>query len=290
MKFQVGDKVEVISEDCGTPKGSVLTVKRGPEGPVDGGNYYFEETHQIVLGKDLTLHKLTKNQRITALEKEVAELKIIVEDLRERKAIDKTVEVEEVNEPVEDFPIDLPYEPTPNQQRAEIIEKAKKFVEELFLDGNHGVGKVVLGHFYGGHNTVEFVVNEHKRTVVALLRPAYVGRNVDKGIAKCHPNNVFNEHIGKAIALGRALGLDVSEFEQAVQPSEVVVGMVVKGNQEDGYYRKSRQFTLTSKRASGAFHYSEATEYSGEDSDDFIFDNQIGEIINDTHAIYGEVE
>lgn len=37
---------------------------------------------------------------------------------------------------------------------------------------------------------------------------------------------MFNEHIGKAIALGRALGLDVSEFENAVQPSHYAVGQI----------------------------------------------------------------
>lgn len=168
---------------------------------------------------------------------------------------------------------------SPNQQRAQIIEKAKKFVEEQFLDGYHGVGKVVLGHFYGGHNTVEFVVNEHKRTVVALLRPAYVGRNVDKGIAKCHPNNVFNEHIGKAIALGRALGLDVSEFEQAVQPTEFEVGQTIKWDVTgskydilniDGHGYNFYSYLL--KDESGMLGYENLKD--------------LATIINDTNAIY----
>lgn len=55
-----------------------------------------------------------------------------------------------------------------------------------------------------------------------------------RGIAKCNPNDVFNEHIGKAIALGRALGLDVSEFEQAVQPTKVLAGMQVQFYNYDG--------------------------------------------------------
>lgn len=44
--------------------------------------------------------------------------------------------------------------------------------------------------------------------------------------ARCHPNDVFNEDIGKAIAVGRLRKLNVSEFENAVQPTDVVVGQI----------------------------------------------------------------
>lgn len=106
-----------------------------------------------------------------------------------------------------------------NELRAEIIEKAKEFVKEqrddmivVKTDNPHGY---VVG--------VSFIVNAEKRTVVALLRGIISDSVRAKDIAKCNPDDVFNEHIGKAIALGRALGKDVSEFENAPQPNELAV-------------------------------------------------------------------
>ncbi len=139
----------------------------------------------------------TKNERITTLENEVAELKLIVHELRGKKS----------NEPsttntVKDKPL------TPNQQRAEIIEKAKKFVE--------GNLKLLISYDF-------VVINNGTK-----LYSRQLFQDIKLTTAKCSPNNVFNEHIGKAITLGRALGLDVSEFEQAVQPTKVMAGMQVQ--------------------------------------------------------------
>lgn len=159
---------------------------------------------------------------------------------------------------------------SPNKLRAEIIEKAKGFVEESLNQGKEGSQISDLGnetHQYKFFDA-EFEINKNevkvsiyqnnsrdKRLKQAPLHVAY---------AKCHPNNVFNEHIGKAIALGRALGLDVSEFEQAVQPNEVVVGMKT-------YHEWSH----------------EIWEISG---GNLQFINNQHRIINDTNAIYGGVE
>ena len=123
-----------------------------------------------------------------------------------------------------------PWKSTPNQQRKATIERAKVFVEESkkkpSFDGPKGyLPPKEKGSFTGYWCDVEFVVNSDKRTVVALLKWRYNGEIKAKGIAKCAPDDVFNADIGKAIALGRALSLDVSEFENAVKPTEVVVGM-----------------------------------------------------------------
>lgn len=98
-------------------------------------------------------------------------------------------------------------EKTPNQLRKEVIEKAKEFVDKNSVGNNDLAVKL------------EFIVNKEKRTIVALVKGVFSNIVYHRGIAKCHPNDVFNEHIGKAIALRRALGLDVSEFENAVQPT-----------------------------------------------------------------------
>lgn len=111
---------------------------------------------------------------------------------------------------------------TPNEQRKEVIEKAKAFIEDRKTPfGNYRIDGRILPKYC----SCEFVVNAKKRTVVALLKGINSGNVLIRGIAKCMPGDVFNEHIGKAIALGRALKIDVSEFENAPQPTEIVVGM-----------------------------------------------------------------
>ena len=54
------------------------------------------------------------------------------------------------------------------------------------------------------------------------------GKVYARGIAKCSPDDCFNVHIGKAIALRRALGEDVPhEYINAPQPTEVRVGDII---------------------------------------------------------------
>lgn len=102
---------------------------------------------------------------------------------------------------------------TANQKRAKLIEKAKKFVEE----------HAVTSHI------VEFIVNRKKRTVVVLIKEYETGKVVARGIAKCAPGDVFNQWIGKAIALARAIEIGVpNEFFEAVQPNKIVVGMIIE--------------------------------------------------------------
>lgn len=107
-----------------------------------------------------------------------------------------------------------------NQKRAAIIERAKQELGPLL-------------EFWNGCIN-EFVVNPEKRTVVALRKEFETGRVVKRSIAKCHPEDVFNSDIGKLIAFGRAVNKDVSEFEQAVQPDEVVVGMGIRNTAVKG--------------------------------------------------------
>ncbi|RKJ52865.1 hypothetical protein D7X33_31530 [Butyricicoccus sp. 1XD8-22] len=318
-KFQVGDKVKVIANNNGSINeiGSIGIIKEldddGARVDVDGeliGNWHtFEEI-------ELIEPKKTKNQRITALEKEVSDLKIIVEELRGCQGIDFSPLFEPSTDEIIEFESnqyrkvdrearerDLvvfkrendyyksgkPYqvlsnvqfvdedgdeqdvynvfnrkpqyvdvyelikqELTPNQQRAEIIEKAKKFVEEH--KNNH-----------------KFVVQDN---LVVAFNSKYDSKK--QGYACCNPSDVFNVHIGKAISLGRALGLDVSEFEQAVQPSEVVPGMVAKGKVTGRIYNI--------KIARNKDHIV-AKEHDGTVGNDHVSASSVT-IINDTNAIY----
>src|SRR5690606_26750082 len=119
---------------------------------------------------------------------------------------------------------------SPNEQRKAIIAEAKAFVEKY--SGIVRAGTTPYTTESGG-TIVKLFVNEKKRTVTAIPHLVHVNfDDVDyKKFAKCAPDDVFNADIGKAIALGRALGLDVSRFEQAVKPTEVVVGQVVHKTQ-----------------------------------------------------------
>lgn len=115
---------------------------------------------------------------------------------------------------------------TLNEQRALLIKQAKEFVEE-HTKPNDFTGKSVLIDGRWSTN-IEFVVNKQKRIVVALAKGIDSGMVRAKGIAKCAPDDVFNEHIGQAIALARALEIEVPKgFLKAIQPDEKVAGMVV---------------------------------------------------------------
>ncbi|MEH7697623.1 hypothetical protein [Bacillus pumilus] len=114
------------------------------------------------------------------------------------------------------------YEKSDQQKRDEIVEQAKVEIEQM----EKNVGEK-LGY---SKCHVEFVVNSKKRTVVALVFESYPSGLRRKGIAKCAPNDCFNAHIGKDIALRRALGLEVpSEYLNVPQPTEIRVGDVVRG-------------------------------------------------------------
>ncbi|MEC1941315.1 hypothetical protein, partial [Bacillus velezensis] len=108
-------------------------------------------------------------------------------------------------------------------RRDEIVEQAKVDVEKL---SNYGAGvRYETDVFTKATCNVEFVANRGKRTVVALVKGVRTRKVYAKGIAKAAPDDCFNVHIGKAIALKRALGSAVpDEYLNAPQPTEVRVG------------------------------------------------------------------
>ncbi|NYV67622.1 hypothetical protein HYI36_20290 [Bacillus sp. Gen3] len=126
---------------------------------------------------------------------------------------------------------------SPQQIRDEIIEKAKRDVVEL-----ERVMKSIARPSFKGNTAfneyvtyVKFFVNKEKRVVTVLVYDVHDGELLAKGIAKCAPNDCFNVHIGRAIALRRALGLEVpAEYLNAPQPTEVRVGDVIRRNNSLG--------------------------------------------------------
>jgi len=127
------------------------------------------------------------------------------------------------------------------QRRDEIVAKAKQDIKKLARVGRSYLTPGATGNCTYIHRVfyVEFVVNRKKRTVVALVRDARTGEVRERGKAKCAPDDCFNVHIGKAIALRRALGLDVpDEYLNAPQPTEVRVGDVVEMQFESFFTKK----------------------------------------------------
>jgi len=331
-KFKVGDKVTCIKDYTHFTQGEVYKIQN-----IDGKiitllDNDIEQNDWCV--EDFNKHfeiVPTKNQRITALEnevtelrplkQEVAELKLIVHELRGKKSIEPSITnpVEDIIEfegnqyrkvdreaqegdvaifygsehpQITDDKVYIIYQNhkegylyhiadsgtdyildgeyvggyyvyelieskplRPNQQRAEIIEKAKKFVDEK------GEG-------------FDYSINDDKRILAFNIRTEKVA------FAKCSPNDVFNEHIGKAISLGRALNLDVSEFEQAVQPT-FAKGQLIEGTTKE--QPSANLGVRTCYGAEGDNVYTNASLYGW-------YHAPNTKIINDTKAIYGGAE
>jgi len=256
-KFKVGDKVRATKESNG--QYGITTEQNGWTGVIisvdtDGE---FEADTLTPKGEcsyggldpkyfELLESKPTKNQRISTLEQKVEAMQAEIDTLKAAQKV--TVSAPEIlvkseadiAKIAERFTKMLAKEKkqTPNERRKAIIDEAKAFVEDA-ISRNHPDAAEAGVWFTDNDGSIitdeaEFVVNDKKRTVVVLIKDYGKSNVYTKGIAKCAPGDVFNEHIGKAIALGRALGLDVERFEKAVQPSEVVVGMNVKNTGSAG--------------------------------------------------------
>ncbi|MGV4321352.1 hypothetical protein [Bacillus mojavensis] len=126
---------------------------------------------------------------------------------------------------------------TTSLTRKEIVNQAKEDINKLVAHGKNrfrppiNEGNVAYQKYY---YQVVFKQLKTKRRVTALIyRTNVVGGNVSEkpifvGRATCHSDACFNTYIGKAIALRRALGLNVpDEYLDAPEPEGVEVGDIV---------------------------------------------------------------
>lgn len=117
---------------------------------------------------------------------------------------------------------------SPQEIRDGIIEQAKRDVAELKTRASETDREPVYKAPNRRGCYAEYIINRTKRTIVVLLRGCFSKKLFAKGIAKCAPDDCFNVHIGKAVALRRALGLEVPvEYLSTPQPTEVRVGDVI---------------------------------------------------------------
>ena len=120
---------------------------------------------------------------------------------------------------------------TANQKRAMIILEAKQFVEQTVKNAKSGLRNYEGNYTYQHRLTdVHFVVKADEREVTAVAKDLD-GKVVEKAIAKCVPDDVFNADIGKAIAVGRLFDLNVERFVNAIKPDKKAVGQLeIEGN------------------------------------------------------------
>lgn len=249
-KFKVGDKVRILdvkSIDFGRKFWLNGDVTKVTDVEVDGGVYLATPcskgrglyvTKAELRHIDLVPHSSTRNQRltdaertITALESEVAELKAKVEAL-EKAQLSGPGTVYLHGKPIGKIDAIAALSKSPNEQRKAIIAEAKAFYIDTLNEYQLSDGEVVV------------IGNGKERSISVTIRHLFSLKPLLSGKSKCAPDDVFNADIGKAIALGRALGLDVSRFEQAVKPTEVVVGQVVKDGSDGAIYNVVPEFSM----------------------------------------------
>ena len=111
-------------------------------------------------------------------------------------------------------------------ERKSVIEQAKSHIDRFLKLA--GIREEVITF---NHLAVipQYHVNKEKRTVTCLLHGAGSGRLRSKGIARTAPSDVFNVHIGKAIAFSKAMEEPIPEvFMNAPEPKEAEVGDIVE--------------------------------------------------------------
>lgn len=174
---------------------------------------------------------------------------------------------------------------SPQQQRDAIVEQAKKDVAELSTTRRRGCKSLEYGlcTFSPKSETVNFEVNREKRTVVCYITHKYEGKTYTgyRGIAKCAPSDCFNAHIGKAIALRRALGLRVPRvYLNAPQPTEVRVGDVVQWKGQGDY-----RYVINAKQPNNLYGFLDAD--NGMDCGILRYVNltEIATVIDDTRGV-----
>lgn len=120
-------------------------------------------------------------------------------------------------------------EETPQEKRDRIVEQAKTDNKKLVRTMGY-TAAFPYRKFGCNFTKVDYVVNRSKRTVVALVRYKYVKDDsvLARGIAKCAPGDCFNVHIGKAIALRKALGKSIDDYMNVPNPTEVRVGDIAR--------------------------------------------------------------
>jgi hypothetical protein len=83
--------------------------------------------------------------------------------------------------------------------------------------------------------TAEFIVAKEKKKVICLLKSTHTNRKISKGVAICDEEDTFNADIGMAIALYRALKLNVpSNYFEIPNPTDYEAGQLIEWSDYEG--------------------------------------------------------
>lgn len=234
-EFKVGELVRIkrlVSEDCmsGASIGDLAEIISG----FDGQHYlvnYGGTCGYITPGSIEPYIPRNTDSRLTEAEAKIAALEAEVSSIESRLAI--------LNAPLKKRKESAnlyirPVAKTPNQRRADVIKRAQAFVVDLerraIIRTSNTDGNKTFNH---KRSKLEFHVSAEKRGVTALSTLLGEGQVHDVVTVKCHPNDVFNADIGKAIAAGKLYGVDIpQEFVDAPVPTEIVVGMRVRSTKD----------------------------------------------------------
>ncbi|AKC02645.1 hypothetical protein CPT_Stills17 [Bacillus phage Stills] len=167
-----------------------------------------------------------------------------------------------------------PRHPLPKQTRKNVIRFAKD--AHRVLASNVFPGEDGIVYMYrvmkDGQRTrtclADFIVVKEKRKVICLLKDIETGKVVARGIAKCDPKDVFNVDIGSAIALYRALGLNVPlDYLNVPNPTDFETGQIVEWCSNS----KVKPKYLIKKRVDN--HYSLKNTITGVSVDNIRYDD-----------------
>lgn len=152
---------------------------------------------------------------------------------------------------------------TANQKRARVIQMAKEFVEDQNCNA-------------------EFIRKGNR--VTCLLKELDTNKVRFVGRAECHVDDVFNEHIGQAVALAKALDIVEQlppDILNAVQPNKVVVGQRVKTSDGGVFVHGFEKSSMSERTGILVDHL------FGNREDGFTWlPNEGVDIIDDTNADY----
>lgn len=274
-KFNIGDKVVPVSKTVWGTLEESNVWKRAKE---KNQNFIYINS----LNGDGEHGVLTCNEEITEYDSgdffRESDLVLYTEETGVTDNVKQLVEnlkklVEEANlaiKELKDFQHDIQFEiqsesneeQVPNA-RQQIVNEAKAFVEKYQTvkkdDEPNKIGNATArSHYY----ETAFVRKGNK--IVALIYPLAFGEsrmsNNPKHIGKaiCQEGDTFNQHIGEAIALGRALDINVDKFINAVQPTEFAVGQVIHADLSYGYSQTEVITSIQGGQAyvdKGGFHW-----------------------------------
>lgn len=237
--------------------------------------YIFESKKE---NKELNAKYTALEERFSVMEKQLAELQKqtvvqnIVVELPEQHT-QKTAKsfVEEILNMLRKH---ASKQKTNIELRKEIIEKAKKLVDKHTQE----------------QDFMLMSVNTDCNMIVCSIMDKATG-DISNGKYEIPQDICYNEHIGRAIALSKALGIGYDEFKNVPEPDKYVVGQIITFPESDEWYKlmNYRIDDVTTDMDNLTIikdHTSCGESHEGKKANSYLNENCRLVIIEDTNAQY----